>query len=156
MYDDDECIRWTIDTEVRVSNNLGDGASDRIPNTHEVDRPYSMKQQLRRCVVKCRWRDADDVEVRVTGEVKGVGLFGSVALDFFVENAGNAEAVSARSASSSPIHRRTLAPGLIVHNLTILTLTNSGFLSAICLSHMSELFVWCVGGLMKALCLTYG
>ena len=58
------------------------GPSDRVPNTHEVDRPYSVKQQLRRCVVRWRWRDVDDVDVRVTGEAKVVGLFGSAALGF--------------------------------------------------------------------------
>lgn len=36
------------------------------------------------------------------------------------------------------------------------TLNNRGFLWSICLFHMSELFAWCVGGLIWALCLTHG
>ena len=75
---------------------------------------------------------------------------------FVVGDAGNAQAVSVRSPSSSSVHRRTLALALLVHVLHILIINNRGFLSSICLSHMSGLFAWCVGGLIWALYLTHG
>src|SRR5258706_12439497 len=51
--------------------------------------------------------------------------------------------------------RLHLLSSYTIHNLPILTLTNRGFFSVICLSHMSELFAWCVGGFIWVLCLTH-
>lgn len=50
--------------------------------------------------------------------------------------------------------RLHLLSSYTIHNIPIFILTNRGFLSVICLSHMLELFAWCVGGLIWVLCLT--
>lgn len=125
------------------------------------DSPYLVKQQLWVGVVRYGWRGGrrlgvSQAKVRFRWVVCLAATRLAFVVAFVVGDAGNSQAVSVRSPSSSSVHRRTLAPTLLVRNLLILTLNNRGFLWSICWFHMSELFAWYVGGLIWALCLTHG